>query len=100
MAQLTVRLDDQLARDVSAHAAALGRSVNGWIVAVLSAATDPDLADSEAERTRARLARAGLLVVPGSRPGRRRPDPRRIEEARLAAGSGTPLSKLVSDGRD
>lgn len=100
MAQLTIRLDDGLARDVKAQASALGRSVNSWVVAVLDAAVDPDLEDSESARTRARLERAGLLAKPGSRElGSARPDRRRVEQARKAAGTGTPLSRLVSDGR-
>jgi plasmid stability protein len=100
MAQITVRLDEPLARQVKTHAAALGRSVNAWVVAVLRAAVDPDLADSESERTRARLARAGLLLVPERGRAGAPPEPKRVREARRAAGSGTPLSTLVSDGRD
>jgi plasmid stability protein len=99
MAQLTVRLDDDLAGQVRAQAERLGRSVNGWIVAVLEAAVNPDLEDSEARRTRARLDRAGLLAKPRERPRTTPPDRRRVERARKAAGTGTPLSRLVSDGR-
>jgi predicted transcriptional regulator len=99
MAQLTVRLDDELAREVKAHAAALDRSVNHWIVQLLAAAVNPELEESDARRTRARLERAGLLARP---PGRRRAAPRdrrRAARARKAAGAGTSLSSLVSDGR-
>jgi plasmid stability protein len=99
MAQLTVRLDDDLVREVKAHAEAQGRSVNSWVVAVLGAAVDPDLEDSEAARTRARLERAGLLAKPSGRDRATRPDARRVERARKAAGKGTPLSRLVSDSR-
>lgn len=99
MAQLTLRLDDELARAIRAHAAGLGRSVNGWVAAVLDAAVNPDLEDSESERTRARLERAGLLAKPQGRPRTVPPDRRRVERARKAAGAGTPLSRLVSDGR-
>ena len=99
MAQLTIRLDDELARELKAHAAGLGVSVNGWVVAVLDAALDPDLDDSELERTRGRLDRAGLLATPRGRPRSARPDRGSVERARTAAGKGTPLSKLVSDGR-
>lgn len=98
MAQLTLRLDDELARDVKAHAAAAGRSVNAWVLAVLGAAVDPDLADTEAERIRSRLARAGLLAEPPPHETPR-PDPKRVARARTAAGKGTPLSQLVSEGR-
>ncbi len=99
MAQLTIRLHDELARAVKAQAEAGGRSVNGWVVAVLDAAVNPDLEDTDAARTRARLERAGLLAKPTSRARATRPDAGRIRRARKAAGSGTPLSRLVSDGR-
>jgi plasmid stability protein len=100
MAQLTVRLDDKLAREVKAQAEAQGRSVNSWVVALLDAAVNPDLEDSDAARTRARLARAGLLAQTGVDRPRGRADRRRVARARKAAGAGTPLSRLVSDGRD
>lgn len=99
MAQLTIRLGDDLARQVKAHADALGRSVNGWVVAVLDAAVNPDLEDSESRRTRARLDRAGLLARPRDRSRTAPPDRSQVERARKAAGAGTPLSRLVSDGR-
>jgi plasmid stability protein len=99
MAQLTIRLDDDLARALKAHVAGLGISVNGWVVAVLDAALNPDLERSEVERTRARLERAGLLARSAGHPRSSRPEPRRVERARKAAGKGTPLSRLVSDGR-
>lgn len=99
MAQLTVRLDDDLARELKAHAAELGRSVNSWVVDVLNAAVNPDLADSEAERTRARLERAGLLAKRPARPRAAPPGGAVVERARKAAGKGTPLSRLVSEGR-
>jgi plasmid stability protein len=99
MAQLTIRLDEDLARDVKAQAASSGRTLNGWVVAVLEAAVDPDLSGSEAERTRARLARAGLLASPARPPGLSAPVGKRVEAARRAAGAGTPLSDLVSEGR-
>lgn len=100
MAQLTIRLDDRLAREVAVYAGALGRSVNGWVVAVLAAAVDPELEESDAERTRARLARAGLLLTPERRSAGVRPDPEQVDRARRAAGAGTQLSSLVVDGRD
>jgi hypothetical protein len=99
MAQLTIRLDDALVAQVKSHARASGRSVNSWVVALLSAAVDPELAGSEALRTRERLARAGLLVVPAGR-APAAPDPKRLAQARRAAGRGTPLAELVSEGRD
>jgi hypothetical protein len=99
MAQLTIRLDDVLASEVKAEVAAQGHSVNSWVVAVLDAAVNPDLEDSELARTRGRLERAGLLARPRSETGTARPDRRHVEAARKAAGTGTQLSRLVSDGR-
>ena len=98
MAQLTVRLEDDLARELKVHAEGAGRSVNAWVIAVLRAAVDPEFADSAAERTRGRLARAGLLVTPGPA-AVKRPDAERVAAARRAAGTGTPLSDIVRDGR-
>jgi hypothetical protein len=99
MPQLTIRLDEALAREVNSNAANAGRSVNGWVVAVLRAVVDPDFAGSDAERTRARLARAGLLATPARSSPSVPPAADRVRAARRAAGSGTPLSALVSDGR-
>lgn len=49
-------------------------------------------------RLRSRLRRAGILDE--ARPvARRRPSCRRVEEARRRAGSGTELSRLISEGR-
>jgi plasmid stability protein len=98
MAQLTIRLDDDLADEVRAHADAAGRSLNAWTVAVLRVAVDPEYADSAFERTRGRLARAGLLAPPGAG-GRPRPSDEALEEARAAAGRGTPLARIVADDR-
>jgi plasmid stability protein len=99
MTQITVRLDEELAKQIKAHAVAAGRSVNNWVVAVLGAAVNPDLEDAGLERTRARLARAGLLHVPKGTPVKP-PSPKRLARARRAAGAGRPLSEYVSDGRD
>jgi hypothetical protein len=78
-------------------AASSERSVNAWIAAILTAAVDPDLATDEAERLRERLRRAGLLAEPKT--PARRPNANDVKRARRAAGRGTPLSKLVSEGR-
>ncbi len=98
MAQLTVRLADELAEDVKRAAHAVGRSVNEFVTTVLRAAVDPEFAGEEAERLRERLRRAGLLHEPEPR-ALRRPSRRRLRDARRAAGGGTPLSKLVSEDR-
>ena len=97
MAQLTVRTTDELVDRVRAAANRVGRSMNEYVVAVLGAATDPDLAGDDAERIRERLARAGLLAPTGET--RRRPDVDAVAEARTAAGRGTPLSDIVTSDR-
>jgi plasmid stability protein len=100
MAQITVRLDEQLAEDLKSRARAYGTSVNAFVVDVVRAAVDPEYESTDAERTRARLARAGLLLVPERRPEQPRPDEVALREARRVAGRRTPLSRLVSEGRD
>ena len=98
MGQLTIRADEALIARIRSVSAASDRSMNEFVVAVLDAATNPDLADSEAERVRARLALAGLLVTGPRRRGER-PDRAAVEAARRSAGRGTALADLVSDGR-
>jgi plasmid stability protein len=97
MAQLSLRLPDELAAQVRSHAARAGRSTNAWIALVLAAAVDPELAGDDVERTRERLARAGLLAPPARAAGR--PDPRRVERARRAAAGGRELGAIVADER-
>lgn len=98
MRQLTLRLDESLADRLKSVAASRGTSVNGFATSVLAAAVDPDLAGDEVGRLRERLSRAGLLEQP-SRSERVGPSDREFEEARAAAGRGTLLSDLVSEGR-
>ena len=99
MAQLTLRVDDELVHQLKAAAASQGRSVNSWASAVLAAAVDPDLAGAEADVLRARLSRAGLLMA--STATTRRPRPARAEtaRARAAAGEGRSLAELVGEDR-
>jgi hypothetical protein len=97
MAQMSWRSSDELAERVRRAAEASGRSMNEYVTAVLQAATDPDLAGTEAEALRARLARAGLLAPSG--PSRTRPARADVARARVAASRGTPLSSLVHKGR-
>jgi hypothetical protein len=98
MAQVTWRTPDELLERVRHAANSSGRSVNEWITRVLDAATDPELSGSDADRVRERLARAGLLAEPSSRRVTR-PPAEALDDARRAAGQGTPLSDLVSEGR-
>ncbi len=92
MPQLTIRCDEDLKSTVAAAARSQGRSLNEYVCTVLTAATNPDLAGSEAEQIRERLARAGLLLelprLTTARPPR---------EAVLAAGRRAAQGKLVSD---
>ncbi len=99
MAQLTLRLDDDLARHLKAKAEEEGRSLNAWAVFALRALVDPDLAGDEADRLRERFRRAGILSEPGPPLHRRRQDPDVLARARAAAGKGKPLSDYVSEGR-
>ena len=98
MAQMTWRTTEELLDRVRRQAEQQGRSLNDWVTTVLAAASDPSYAGSDAERVRERLARAGLLEQPSSRTPRR-PDRKRLAAARAAAGSGTSLADLVTDGR-
>ena len=64
---------------------------------MLDAATNPALAGEEAAILRERLARAGLLAP--TSPLRRRPPAEHTAKARARAGTGTPLSAIVSGER-
>ncbi|RIK10986.1 MAG: transcriptional regulator [Acidobacteria bacterium] len=97
MYQMTLRLPDELATELKEAAAANGKSLNQWATAVLEAAIDPDLAGSEAEQIRARLAKAGLLAQPSTR--MKRPAPEVTQRARKKAGVGTSLSSIVVEDR-
>ena len=95
---MTWRTSDELLERVRRQAQQRGRSLNDWVSAVLTAATDPDLAGDEAQQVRERLAAAGLLD-PVVTAVRRRPGDADVVRARAAAGQGTPLSQLVGEGR-
>lgn len=97
MSQVTWRAPDALVERVRRAAADEGRSLNEYLTRLAEAATDPDLADSDAQRLRERLARAGLIAPDG--PPRRRPDPAVVARARRRAGEGTALSDLVIQDR-
>ena len=97
-AQLTIRMDAELVRRLKEDARRAGRTMNAYVTAILSAATDPNTVGDEAQRLRERLSRAGLLldVTPSDE---RPPDDETVERAREEAGRGTPLSDLVSELR-
>jgi hypothetical protein len=98
MTQWTIRVPDEVARRVRATVDAAGKSLNGWVVGVLSAAVDPDLAGDEAQRVRERLRQAGILHEPPRRRARR-PSEEAIAKARRDAARGRPLSDYVIEGR-
>ena len=98
MAQITLRIPDELLDRLKQASAAQGRSLNSWASAVLAAVVDPEYADDETERIRERLARAGLLLDTGDQ-RRRRADAGTVARARAAAGRGRSLSDLVSEDR-
>lgn len=101
MSQVTWRASDELVERVRRAAASEGRSLNEYLTRLARAATDPDLADSELERLRERLLRAGLLTLPEhDHRARKRPDRKALARARRAAGRGTPLSDLVAEDRE
>lgn len=97
MTQVTWRAPDDLVEQARQAARREGRSLNDYLTRLVRAATDPELAGSDVERLRERLALAGLLTQSG--PPRRRPDPAAVTRARRKAGQGTPLSELVAEGR-
>lgn len=98
MAQMTWRVPEELLAQVRRQAQSHGRSLNEWVTTVMAAASDPAYASDEASQVRERLARAGLLETPsGEAP--RRPSASRVKAARARAGSGRPLSELISEQR-
>lgn len=100
MIQMTLRIPEQLGTELKRVAAERSMSVNGFAGAVLAAAVDPDLDDTEMGRLRGRLARAGLLESAEPSRGVLRPDRKRVESARAKAGRGRSVAGLVSEGRD
>lgn len=99
MAQLTIRLDDELAEHCKQAAAAEGQSVNGWVVMVLRTRTDPDFAGPGVEQVRERFRRAGILAE-GPRSTKTPPSEEDFARARAAAGRGIPLSEYVRRDRE
>lgn len=98
MPQLTLRLDVELTEQLKRVADAAGLSVNRYAGDVLRAAVDPDLEGDEADRLRARLARAGVLV--STSPVRDAPgDAAALAAARRRAGGGRSLADLIVEGR-
>lgn len=99
MAQLTLRVDDELADDLRDLAARQGESVNAMATKMLRALTDPDAAGTDIERYRERLRRAGLLAEPPAEPAPR-PDPELVAAAGREAAKGKMLSDILLEDRD
>jgi plasmid stability protein len=99
MKQLTLRVPDDLAADLTAVAAEHGQSVNAFATVALRAAVDPDAAGDEVERMRERLRRAGLELYTPTRAAVA-PDPEAVAAARAALASGQMVSDIVSEQRD
>jgi hypothetical protein len=99
MEQFSVRLSDERGRAVRRLAAARGCSINQTFEDLVAAATDPELAGDELQALRERLASAGLVFDISALADVDAPTKDEFERARAAAGSGTPLSDLVSEGR-
>lgn len=99
MEQFSVRLSDDRGRAVRRLAAARGVSINQTFEDLVAAATDPALADDARQELHERLARAGLVFDLTALPEVEAPTEEELARARAAAGRGTPLAKLVSEGR-
>lgn len=99
MAQLTLRVDDDLADDLRDMAARRGESVNALATNVLRAFTDPQAAGSDMEKIRERLARAGLLAEPALKSVGRL-DPEAVAEAGRRAAEGKLVSDILLEDRD
>lgn len=97
MANVTLRVPDEVWDDVKAAARRRSQSANQYVTDVLIAITDPSSAGDDRGRLRERLARAGLLEEPAATSVR--PAAGEIDAARRRAGRGTPLSDLVAEGR-
>lgn len=99
MAQISLRISDDLARDVKADARRQKLSVNGYITFILKSASNPDFGGSEAERVRDRLRRAGLLEEWIGEPEVQPPTTEEFETARAKASKGKSLTDLVLEER-
>jgi hypothetical protein len=99
MQQFSVRLGDERGAALRRLAAGRRRSINQTFDDLVAAATDPAHADSELVALRERLGRAGLVFDVSALPDAEAPAEHELMSARAAAGRGTPLSKLIGEGR-
>lgn len=98
MANVTLRVDDEIWAAVKAAAEREGKSANAYVGEVLTAVTDPTSAGDAVERVRERLRRAGLLEE-APRSTKPRPSPAAVRAAGRRAGRGKPVSEYVIEGR-
>ena len=99
MEQFSVRLSDERGQAMRRLAAARGASINQTFEDLVAAATDPALADDDRQALRERLARAGLVFDLAALADVEAPTEEEFARARAAAGRGTPLAQLISEGR-
>jgi hypothetical protein len=99
MEQFSVRLSDERGHAVRRLAAARGASINRTFEDLVAAATDPALADDAGQALRERLARGGLVFDVTALPDVEAPTEGELASAGAAAGRGTSLADLVSEGR-
>jgi hypothetical protein len=101
MAQLSLRLDDDLHRRATFAARVAGTSLNAYIAKVLRIATDPSSNEPEADRIRLRFFEAGLLpTAEAPTPHVRTPvEQAAFEAARARTAGGTPGSELIAEDR-
>ncbi len=97
MAQVTWRTTDGLVARVRLQAAHHGLSMNEYVTRVLQTATDPMFSTEPATQVRERLRLAGLLAEDSATVDA--PPAESVEAARVRAGRGTELAKLVAEGR-
>lgn len=98
MAQISLRISDDLANDLREEARSRKLSLNGYLTFVVTTAVNPEMAGSQADQLRERFRRAGLLAE-WTAPAGERPSRDEVKRARDQASQGTPLSELVSEGR-
>lgn len=72
--------------------------MNEFVTSILDAATNPEMAGSDADRLRSRLLQAGLLATPG-RLDTQAPARERVRSAGRRAASGKALAEFVAEGR-
>ena len=101
MAQLSLRLDDDLHRRATFAARVAGTSLNAYIAKVLRIATDPSSNEPEADRIRMRFFEAGLLPTAEAPdvPARTGAEHQAFLEARARTEPGTLGSDLIADER-